>query len=191
VYQGARHDLILVSNLTAALNEIDPCEFNGEHDWWFELLMGAKFVGVGLDDFIEWSTQDPDYADDADIIECKWHSITPRHGGAFWRELSVRGIKIRNTHPRHPLARQITIDWCARLNAVLNTLAAKKDGDMLFWAGCRVAEIIADAGKPRPSVAVELLAGRVHPVIKRDEAQRVIGNAFSVVERQILEGDAA
>ena len=62
---------------------------------------------------------------------------------------------------------------------------------MLFWAGCRVAEIIADTGMPRPSVAVQLLSGRVYPVIKRDEAQRVIGNAFSVVERQILEGDAA
>ena len=53
-----------------------------------------------------------------------------------------------------------------------------------------MAETIADTGEPKPSVAVELLAGRVYPVIAQDEAQRVIGNAFSVVERQILENEA-
>jgi hypothetical protein len=45
-----------------------------------------------------------------------------------------------------------------QLDSVLNKLAAKQDGDMLFWVGCRVAEIMVDAGMPKPSVAVELLA---------------------------------
>ena len=74
---------------------------------------------------------------------------------------------------------------------MLNKLAAKQDGDMLFWAGCRAAEIIADTGKPKLSVAIDLLVSAVNPVIKRDEPLRVITNAFRTVEKQIVEGDAA
>jgi hypothetical protein len=185
-----RCDPVLVGNLTAALNQMDPCEWHGEHDLWFELLMGAKFVGISLEDFVAWSTSDPDYADDGEIIAKKWHSIEPEHGGAFWRELSARGIKVQHPnagHPHTPLKRQITISWWGRLNSVLAKLQNKKDGDMLFWAGCRVAETIADTGKPKPSVAVDLLVAAVSPVIKRDEAVRVISNAFDTIEQQILE----
>jgi hypothetical protein len=183
-----QYDPVLVADLTSALCQVDPCDFRGEHDWWFELLMGCKFVGIGLDDFVEWSTSDPDYADDAEIIERKWRSIVPQHGGAFWRELSARGIKVQHHH-QHTLARHPytgTVNWCARLNSVLNKLQAKQDGDMLFWAGCRLAETIADTGKPKPSVAIELLVSAVSPVIKRDEAVRVITNAFNHIEKQIL-----
>jgi hypothetical protein len=31
--------------------------------------MAYKFVGIALDDFVEWSTSDPDYANDGAIIE--------------------------------------------------------------------------------------------------------------------------
>src|SRR5262249_14234803 len=99
-------DPVLVADLTDALRQIDPCDFRGEHDIWFELLMACKFVGISLADFVEWSTSDPDYADHGAIIERKWRSIEPRHGGAFWREVNTRGIKVRHghqhTHARHP-----------------------------------------------------------------------------------------
>src|SRR5262249_51167963 len=71
-------------------------------------------------------------------------------------------------------------------HASLGSLQAKPDGDMLFWAGCKVAETMADTGKPKPSVAMDLLVAAVNPVIKRDEARRVITNAFNYVEKQIL-----
>jgi hypothetical protein len=194
-------DPVLVADLTAALRQMNVLDWNGtdveggRHKEWFELLMACKFVGIALDDFVEWSTSDPDYADHGTIIATKWHSIEPRHGGAFWREVNARGIKVRHegqqhTHARPPYTAK-TIYWLPRINSVLNKLAAKQDGDMLFWAGCRVAETMADTGKPKLSVAVNLLVSAVNPVIKRDEALRVITNAFRTVEKQIIEGDAA
>jgi hypothetical protein len=190
-------DPVVVADLTAALRQMNVLDWNGtdveggKHKEWFELLMACKFVGVSLADFAEWSTSDPDYADDAAIIERKWRSIEPKHGGAFWRELNARGIKVRHeghTHARPPSkAIPKTINWWTRLNSVLNRLAAKQDGDMLFWAGCKVAETMADTGKPKLSVAVDLLVSAVNPVIKRDEALRVITNAFNYVEKQILD----
>jgi hypothetical protein len=181
-------DPVLAGGLTAALQQMDPCEWRGEHDLWFELLMGAKYVGISLDDFVEWSTQDPDYADDGEIIAKKWHSIEPAHGGAFWRELSARGIKVKHTSarlPSSPLKRQATINWWARLTSVLDKLRNKPDGDMLFWTACKVAETTADTGKPKHSVAVDLLAAAVNPMIARDEALRVISNACDWIEQQI------
>src|SRR5262249_6403404 len=38
-----------------ALRKMDPCEWSGDWDRWFELLMGCKFVGIAREDFIEWS----------------------------------------------------------------------------------------------------------------------------------------
>jgi hypothetical protein len=49
---------------------------------------------------------------------------------------------------------------------------------MLFWSTCRVAETIADTGKPKLDVAIDLLVSAVNPMIKRDEALRVITDAF-------------
>ena len=179
------------------MNSID---WNGDSDGWFKLATACKAAGISLAEFSNWSRTDPRYANDEEEIEQRWESIgsiydgKPIHDGALRTALKARGIQVGSTHtvglPSYR-KRQRTINWLVRLNSVLDRLAAKQDGDMLFWAGCRVAEIIADTGMPRPSVAVQLLSGRVYPVIKRDEAQRVIGNAFSVVERQILEGDAA
>jgi hypothetical protein len=170
-------DPLVVANLTEALRQMDPVDWNGEWDRWFQLLMGCKFVGISLADFIEWSTRDPDYANDAGEIARQWRSVEPRHGGAFYAALKAKGIKVTNPSGS-PFKPSSTINWWTRFNSVLNKLRAKQDGDMLFWAGCKVAEIMADTGKPTPSVAIDLLASAVSPAIKRDEAVRVIGNAF-------------
>jgi hypothetical protein len=190
--EGQQRDPVLVANVKAALWQMDPCDWRGDHKSWFELLMACKFVGISLEDFVEWSTSDPDYADEGDEIARQWRSVEPKHGGALWRELSARGIKVRQpTSGLPPKAVTKTINWWTRLNSVLNKLAAKQDDDMLFWSSCRAAEIMADTGKPKPSVAVDLLVGAVSPIIKRDEALRVIMNAFDHVEYSILGGDAA
>jgi hypothetical protein len=200
VLNGGAAQPVVVSNWTQALLRMNSIDWNGDSDGWFKLATACKAAGISLAEFSNWSRTDPRYANDEEEIEQRWESIgsiydgKPIHDGALRTALKARGIQVGSTHtvglPSYR-KRQRTINWLVRLNSVLDRLAAKQDGDMLFWAGCRVAEIIADTGMPRPSVAVQLLSGRVYPVIKRDEAQRVIGNAFSVVERQILEGDAA
>ena len=188
-------DPVVVSNWTAALWMMNAVDWNGDSDGWFKLATACKAAGISLSEFSRWSRKDPDYANDEEEIEQRWESIGPVYGGkpihdgALRAALKARGIQLGSTHtvglPSHR-RRWSTINWQARLNSVLNKLAAKRDGDMLFWAACRVAEIMADTGMPQPSVAVELLVGRAYPVIGREEAQRVIGNAFNVVEKQIL-----
>jgi Primase C terminal 2 (PriCT-2) len=68
----------VVRNRTEALRKVDPRTWNGKHDEWFELLMGCKAAGIDCEDFVEWSTGDPYYADDADIIRVKWDSVEPK-----------------------------------------------------------------------------------------------------------------
>jgi hypothetical protein len=188
---------------TQALRQMNPIDWNGDNDGWFKLMTGCKAAGIARRDFIAWSTGDPDYQYDGEVIGRRWDSIGPVIGGKALHEGTLRAALIaRGVEPPrqgygaqrvgHPQWRGVrTINWWARVNSVLNKLQAKRDGDMLFWSACRVAETMADTGKPKPSVAVDLLVSAVSPVIKPDEAKRVVANAFSVVERQILEGDAA
>ena len=56
--------------------------------------MGCKYVGISERDFVEWCVGDPDYADDAEEIARQWRHAVPAHGGAFWRELKKRKIKV-------------------------------------------------------------------------------------------------
>jgi hypothetical protein len=86
---------------TEALFLLDPREFGrGHHDEWLSIMNSAKYEGVGEDDFVRWSLQDPDFAGDEAIIRRKWHSLTPRHAGALWAALSERGIRVRHTPAR-------------------------------------------------------------------------------------------
>ena len=59
----------------AALLKLDPLDY-GDHDSWLRLMMAAHAAGIAQDVFIEWSTSDPKYADDAEIISRRWESLT-------------------------------------------------------------------------------------------------------------------
>jgi hypothetical protein len=192
---GEDRQPVVVTNLVAALWEMDPVEWRSQkdreqYDRWFELLMGCKFVGIGLADFVEWSTQDPMYAGDAEIIATKWRSIEPRHGGAFWAALSARGIKVRQTNPAGQPSRpksRPTQNWLRRLDSIQRTLERQPTADMLFWSACRVAETMIDIHKPVPSVARRLLKSSVGQAIDPEEIERIITNAFRHVEKQVLD----
>jgi hypothetical protein len=99
-----------VDGVLEALRKMDPRDWNGEHDAWLGLLTGCKFVGIAPDDFIEWSTQDPRYAGDAEIIRMKWDSVVLKHGGAFYAALKQRGIKVNRTGSARQSAGQHTVE---------------------------------------------------------------------------------
>jgi hypothetical protein len=83
-----------VADATEALRQLDPCAWAHRHDEWFALLMGAKAAGIGVEDFVEWSTGDAEYAGDAEIIRVKWNSVEPQHPGAFFKALKDAEIKL-------------------------------------------------------------------------------------------------
>jgi hypothetical protein len=81
--------------LTEALMKLDPRAWNGEFKDWLALMTACRFVGIDREDFIGWSTGDPDYANDGDEIARLWEHTKPIHGGALFKALSAAGIKHR------------------------------------------------------------------------------------------------
>jgi hypothetical protein len=88
---------VVVADLTAALNMMNPVDWRGDYEGWFALLMGAKFVGVSLEAFTQWSVQDPVYADHVEEIARQWWSIEPKHRGGFFAALKARDIRVETT----------------------------------------------------------------------------------------------
>jgi Bifunctional DNA primase/polymerase, N-terminal/AAA domain/Primase C terminal 2 (PriCT-2) len=65
------------AHLGLILAELDPGDYS-EHDRWLELMMACHHasVGLGADEFIGWSTADPPFAGDADLIRYRWDSLS-------------------------------------------------------------------------------------------------------------------
>ncbi|WP_399697543.1 AAA family ATPase [Xenophilus sp.] len=63
--------------LVGALEHLDPENFRDHDREWMPLMMACHHAtnGEGRQEFIEWSTQDPEYADDAWMIGNKWDSL--------------------------------------------------------------------------------------------------------------------
>lgn len=62
--------------IAKALAALDVLKFK-QHDEWLKLMMACHHASNGdaRDEFVEWSTGDPDYADDADLIGRRWDSL--------------------------------------------------------------------------------------------------------------------
>lgn len=67
---------ITAEQLATTLEQI-PVEDYREHDLWFKLMAACHFItnGEGRQEFIDWSTSDPTYKDDAWIIGRRWDSL--------------------------------------------------------------------------------------------------------------------
>jgi putative DNA primase/helicase len=196
------HDPILAADCTSALRKMNVEDWRGKHDPWFELLMGCKYVGIALSDFVEWCVSDPQYADHAEIIERKWHSVEPKHGGAFWRELSKRKISVgrkadnpfakvpptkAEPEPNSPpnLRRA-----SARINSAISAIDRDPTERCLFWASCLCAEIVHEC-KLKPTQIMNLIAANVsltplRKTLGKEGVQRTIVNAFRHVEEKYL-----
>lgn len=67
---------ITAEQLAASLEHLDPTDFR-EHDAWRELMMACHHAtdGSGRQEFIDWSTSDPKFADHEWIVGCRWDSL--------------------------------------------------------------------------------------------------------------------
>jgi hypothetical protein len=86
---------VAVADLTAALWEMDPVDWRGDYFGWFALLTAAQWLGIAENEFVAWSLGDPVYAADERAIRAVWRSAEPKHGGAFYKALAERGIKLK------------------------------------------------------------------------------------------------
>lgn len=76
--------------LSAMLEHVDATEY-AEQDKWLTMMMACHHAtaGEGRQEFIEWSTSDPQYAGDAWIIGRRWDSL---HADAKGRRVTERTL---------------------------------------------------------------------------------------------------
>jgi hypothetical protein len=92
--------------LATMLDALDPEEFR-EHDAWLTLMMACHHAtaGEGRQEFVDWSTRDPQYADDAWVIGRRWDSLhSDRTDGVTHRTLHklLRDAGAEGAIPRVP-----------------------------------------------------------------------------------------
>jgi hypothetical protein len=171
----------------AALLKIDPLDYR-DHDNWLRVMMAAHAAGIASDDFIRWSTSDPNYSDDAEIISRRWESLTVEGNAngriTAWALLvEARAAELERYFSAHhspahqhstwevPSTERSTERTTAsfeptqnlklRLTALMRMVERAKGDDReptLFRVACLVREIIAE-GKLHPRVAIALLRG--------------------------------
>lgn len=76
--------------LSRSLELLDPADFS-DHGSWLELMMACHHATAGdaRDEFVEWSTSDPNYSDHDDNIGRRWDSLHTQTGGG---QVTVRTL---------------------------------------------------------------------------------------------------
>lgn len=75
-----------------------PVEAYRNHEEWLQLMMACHWMtgGEGREEFVDWSTSDPEYSNQADIIWARWDSLTPKadgiKAGLFFKALEKAGV---------------------------------------------------------------------------------------------------
>ena len=85
--------------LAETLEQLEPTDF-GEHDEWLNLMMACHHAtnGEGRLEFIDWSTGDAKYADDAWIIGRRWDSLD-KEAGNGGRPITIKYLhKVVQAH---------------------------------------------------------------------------------------------
>lgn len=77
--------------LEETLSQLDPCDFSAHEDW-LQLMMACHHAtaGEGRQEFVDWSTGDPAYADDGWIIGRRWDSLHASGSSRAGRPITVR-----------------------------------------------------------------------------------------------------
>lgn len=194
-------EAVEVASLTAALWEMDACDWRGDYDGWFHLAVACQAVGISKTEWMRWSLTDPVYAADGRAIERIWDSAKPRHGGAFFAALAERGIRINKAAPLYPKVpnlhrpvpnlhrpSQPTRNLNNRTTSLCDWLNRQPSERALFKVGCAFAEIVSE-GLLKPSQAVKLLEGncwKLRKALGPEQFQITVARAFRHVEEKVL-----
>jgi len=76
---GGEHDQ---DELASMLDHLDPEDFR-DHDAWLTLMQACHHAtaGDGREEFVEWCTRDPEYADHGALIGLRWDSLHADNDG--------------------------------------------------------------------------------------------------------------
>jgi hypothetical protein len=149
---------VAVADIREALFALDPIGWrNDEHNAegylrWLALMTACKAAGIGVEDWVRWSVQDPVYAGHGDLIARLWRGARAKHSGALWVALKEAGVRIRGQGRKEIIEvphRHPQVDWRIRFTGIIEWLRHHKTERDLFSASCLVAEIIAQHRKPK------------------------------------------
>jgi len=128
-------------NAKDTIGKLDPTEFR-EYDDWLRLMMACHAAGIDCEDFVAWSTADPDYTDAGESIRRLWSNLKIDGGitaATLFRALKgepVRGV----SHPPKD-RRKMTPRDRARIVSISGVVdRSRADKEKLFWAACRYGE---------------------------------------------------
>jgi hypothetical protein len=171
---------------------------------WFALVGACKAVGIGREEFVEWCLGDERYAAHRKRIERIWESAWGTHGGALFKALAERGIKLpSNTRADTraangafssggPLKAKATptINLRSRTDGLASWLAASPTDDRLFTVAATFGEIILEQRIQRRA-ANQLLesacqANGLWKLLGPDRCRRTIARGFRHVEEKFL-----
>jgi P4 family phage/plasmid primase-like protien len=70
------------SQITGLLEQLNPEDFR-DHETWLQLMQSVHDAsgGAALEEFVEWSTNDPEYASAGENILDRWNSLDPGKEG--------------------------------------------------------------------------------------------------------------
>jgi hypothetical protein len=195
----AAHDPVYVTDLTTALRKMDACDWRGEYKQWFALMTACCFEGISESNFVDWSTSDPVYATDGNVIRRMWRKLNPQHGGALFAALTERGIKVGRTgrgalglingvRSAQPQTRNII----ARSKATCTVLSHARGPQRrqeLWNSACVMAEMIGSR-QLKPKAANDLLryALLTNGLWREDQqdCERIIAKAYRHIEEKFL-----
>ncbi|WP_299653158.1 VapE domain-containing protein [uncultured Tateyamaria sp.] len=109
---GGEHDQ---EELAQMLVHLDPADFS-DHDNWLTLMQACHHAtaGDGRQEFVDWCTQDPAYADDGNLIGLRWDSLHADAKGprVTYRTLHklLRDAGVEDAIPRTPAAEDFEDD---------------------------------------------------------------------------------
>jgi hypothetical protein len=211
-----------VAVYTAALWRMDPADWNpraGEeaasYQEWFGFVGGCKAVGIPREVIVDWQTRVPRYANDGREIERIWDSAHGRHGGAFFKAVAARRIKLifgkpstpsetcdtqyisprdpSNSATANPSASgypwRKTIHWPSRVANATSNIHQRQDDDTLYKWALVVWETHFDCGMPTLEWGQKLLEDACPRLIRErgiDAVRRTIRRAYDKVASQQL-----
>jgi hypothetical protein len=182
--------VVATGGLLDGLRSMDPREWNGEHDEWRDLMGACKAVGIDREDFVAWSIGDPDYRNEASHIRHEWGTLRAEHGGAFYKALSQRGIKVRkqNDEVRSvelkqtvPAVRPRAMPdprWRNRFEGIRRWLRGHPTEADLFSAACLAAEIAPSTAAVKKLLLEDCRASGLVALLSEDGCCETIEKAF-------------
>jgi hypothetical protein len=186
-----------VTDATAALWKMDPCDWRGDYEGWFHPAGACKALGISRREFVKWSAGDPHYAADGRTVERIWESTKGAHGGAFYAALATRRIKVsakRSLYPgvrTKPASPVHASHWLARVKGLRASLQRDQCEASLFSYACLYVEILYEEDRASPeafATAFGLLEEDCPKLIREvgiDAVRRSIRRAFENIKRKV------